>query len=98
VSLRTIDVVITLPDTADEAINYTILGVDDPDLRLRMLLLVAETSYRQALIDRARESDPMLNESIVRRVAFMEARLRAVDELMHLPDSRTDSTYIDLDF
>lgn len=89
---------ITLPDREGEGPTFSVEAPSnmDPDVILRLFLMMGEIHYRRALKEQMAESDPLLNEDLADTIAFLRTRMRMVDEVCHLPDLHPQGFSLDL--
>ena len=91
--MRHVTVTIEIPDHIEEItgetipeIKFTVMsqGVD-ADVIVPLLLSAAEGQAQAALLEQFRGADPMEQQDTIDALAMLNARLKVVDTVMHLP-------------
>lgn len=95
--MRTLDLVIRVPQTEDEVLQYSIIGDFDPEDTLSLLLMAANGIYQTNLIEQMEANDPLLNGDLRFTIAHYRTRMRMLDMVMHLPVNEGEATTTELD-
>lgn len=88
---RTLTLTITIPEDMDDdlgglGIMLESSGVSS-DVAAPLIIAAAEATMRSEIRDDLERGNPMATADVLDAMAFLNARLKAVDTLMHLPEA-----------
>ena len=88
---RTLTLTITLPEDVSEDLAGMAMSVEthgvDAESAPALVLAGAEAMMRARIRTDLEQQNPMTTGDVLDAMAFLSARLKAVDAIMHLPDS-----------
>lgn len=67
-----------------------------PDAAISLGVMAVVNYQRHLFLDQMQESDPLMNDEVRRSLAGQTARLRIIDEVMHLPETESIGVMLDL--
>lgn len=88
---RTLTLTITIPEDMDDdlgglGIMLESSGVSS-DAAAPLIIAAAEATMRSKIRDELERGNPMTTGDVLDAMAFLNARLKAVDAIMHLPQA-----------
>lgn len=98
---RTLTLTITIPEDMDDNLGGMGMSTEshgiDRDIAPILLLAAAETMIRVEIRQELEQQNPMTTGDVLDAMSFLNARLKAVDAIMHLPETAgADAAYLEL--
>lgn len=98
---RTLTLTITIPEDMDDNLGGMGMSAEshgiDRDIAPILLLAAAETMIRVEIRQELEQQNPMTTGDVLDAMSFLNARLKAVDAIMHLPETAgADAAYLEL--